>query len=180
MDYRQTARYQAGLLSVADYVEDDGDAARSRQGCRFTKSEFFHDPLPLAAIEALVVRFPEDRRPGQYRGLEFAPWGGAYNEVPPDATAFVHRDELFSLKHAIVLAPGAPAAERDAGADWVDRSWESVHAWGSGRTYPNFPDPDLDGWAESYYGDNLERLIAVKRRYDPASFFHFEQSIPAG
>jgi Berberine and berberine like len=54
-----------------------------------------------------------------------------------------------------------------------------VHPWGSGRVFQNFPDPDLDHWAEAYYGTNYDRLISVKARYDPDDFFHFHQSIPA-
>jgi FAD/FMN-containing dehydrogenase len=179
LTYRETALYQAGLLSAADHVEAAGGHTRARQGCRFTKSEFFREPLPEEAVARLVRCFPHERRPGQYRGLEFAPWGGAYNAVGAEATAFTHRDQLFTLKHALVLAPGAGAGEREAAADWVTSSWESVHPWGSGRTYPNFPDPDLTDWADSYYGQNLARLRRIKARYDPSDLFHFEQSIPA-
>jgi len=47
---------------------------------------------------------------------------------------------------------------------------------GSGGVYPNWPDPDLEGWA--YHGGNLDRLARVKREYDPYGFFHFYQSVP--
>jgi hypothetical protein len=108
------------------------------------------------------------------------PWGGAYNRVPSDATAFVHRHERFQLKHAAVVDPQAPKGARQAAHRWVTRSWASVHRWGSGRVFPNFPDPELEDWAGAYYGPNYQRLVRVKARYDPAGFFHFHQSLPAG
>lgn len=43
----------------------------------------------------------------------------------------------------------------------------------SGRSYVNYPNLDFENWAEKYYGDSLEQLIAVKRKYDPHNRFHF-------
>jgi hypothetical protein len=60
---------------------------------------------------------------------------------------------------------------------WVQRSWATVHPWGSGRVYPNFPDPDLADPAEAYYGGNRARLVLAKRIYDPLRLLHFHQSL---
>ncbi len=46
-----------------------------------------------------------------------------------------------------------------------------VHPWGWGGVYPNFPDPELENAGRAYYGTNLERLIRVKRKYDPYDVF---------
>jgi hypothetical protein len=99
------------------------------------------------------------------------PWGGAYNRVPTDATAFVHRDELFLLKHSVVVDPSSSAGPKEAAQRQVDASWASVNAWGSGRMFQNFADPDLDAWADAYVGPNRDRLIRIKARYDPSDFF---------
>jgi hypothetical protein len=101
---------------------------------------------------------------------------GAHNQVPADATAFVHRAERFLLEH-VMLHPDGPATGPDVVPQWVHRSWAGVHPWGSGRVHPNFPDPDLANWAEAYYGSNHARLARVKRIYDPERLLHFHQSI---
>jgi len=144
----------------------------------FAKSEFFGRPLPAEAVAALLETFTAERRPGQSRELDFMPWGGAYNAVRPDATAFVHRNELFQIKHAVVVDPSASTAEKESARRQVVRSWGSVHPWGSGRVFQNFVDPELENWADAYYGDNLGRLVAVKARYDGENFFRFDQSLP--
>src|SRR5918996_843627 len=49
---------------------------------------------------------------------------------------------------------------------------------GTGRVFPNFPDPDLKDWASAYFGTNLERLLSLKARYDPGNLLRFRQSLP--
>jgi FAD/FMN-containing dehydrogenase len=178
MAWRETARFWAELDGGGGDQPAEATQQVPRQGYRFTKSEFFQRPLPSAAIAALVENFAKGRVPGEDRELDFSLWGGAYNRVPPDATAFAHRGQLFSLKHAIVVDPGASVLEKHAARRWINESWGSVHRWGSGRVFPNFRDPELEDWARAYYGANLERLVRVKGRYDPGEFFRFPQSLP--
>ncbi|HEX6010189.1 MAG TPA: FAD-binding oxidoreductase, partial [Actinomycetota bacterium] len=177
MDFADTRRFWANLGS--DEAAVDQHAAPPEEPYLFAKSEFFARPLPADAVAALLETFASERRSGQSRELDFMPWGGAYNAVPPDATAFVHREELFQLKHAaVVVDPSASTAEKEASHRQVVRSWGSVHPFGSGRVFQNFADPELESWADAYYGGNLARLIAVKARYDQENFFRFDQSLP--
>jgi FAD/FMN-containing dehydrogenase len=162
MPYRDAKRHLAEHGPGDDQADD---------GHLFSKSEFFQRPLPREAIAALVENVSRERVPGQSRELDITPWSGAYNRVPGDATAFVHRNELFLLKHAVVVAPDASNSERETARRWLARSWTSVHEWGSGGVYPNFPDPDLDEPEHAYYGTNYDRLRRVKERYDPDDFF---------
>jgi hypothetical protein len=67
-----------------------------------------------------------------------------------------------------VVAPGGPVA---AAREWLDRSWSIAHPYGTGGVYPNFPEDGLDAWAREYHGGNHERVLEVKRRYDPEGVF---------
>ncbi len=96
-------------------------------------------------------------------------WQGAYNRVPSDATAFVRRDELFLFKHTVV-APDASTAKGEASRSWLARSWASVHPWGSEGVYPNLSDPNLEDWAYACFGPNYDRLLRVKKTYEPDDF----------
>ncbi|BCJ47384.1 FAD-binding oxidoreductase [Actinoplanes ianthinogenes] len=126
-----------------------------------TRSEFFAHGLSAPTRAALLSEFG-----GTSRRLAFTAMGGAYNRIPGDATAFAHRGERFLLDH--IGDPDDP---------WIDRSWAVAHADGSGRVYPNFPDPALDDWATAYHGGNHRRLAAVKQAYDPDRRFDFPQAI---
>ena len=90
-------------------------------------------------VSALLDAFAVDRPAGESRELDFMPWAGAYNRVPADATAFVHRQERFQLKHAVTVEAGAsPEARRAA------RAGGSFVGFGasmeSGRVFQNFAD----------------------------------------
>ncbi len=137
------------------------------------KSEFFRRHIPSEVIAALLATFSESWTPGQFRELDFMPWGGAYNRVRPDATAFVHRSERVLLKHAAVVDPAANADQKEAAMAWATRSWAGIHPWGSGLAFPNFADPDMEDWTAAAYGTNADRLSRVKATYDPAGLFRF-------
>jgi FAD/FMN-containing dehydrogenase len=135
------------------------------------RSEFFRRPLPTRAVTELLEVLAAGRRRGEERELDFMPWGGAYNRVPADATAFVHRHELFQLKHSATLGPDATSGAKEAAHAFVRRSWELTHTWGSGGVFPAFPDSDLPKPPEAYFGGNLPRLRRIKAHYDPANVF---------
>jgi FAD/FMN-containing dehydrogenase len=178
LPYRAAKRYLDELGSLYD---QRGRAAWDQpppQGHLFTKSEFFRRPLPGETSTALVEHLARGLPGGHPREVSFTPWGGAYNRVPADATAFPHRDALFVVQHLVTVSPDAATTERDAARGWLGRSWALVHPWGSGGVYPNFPDPDLPDWARAYYGSNYDRLLRVKASYDPDNFFRFHQSLP--
>jgi FAD/FMN-containing dehydrogenase len=129
------------------------------------RSEFFSHSMAHCRVASLLSLLGDPTAMGR-RQVSFTAMGGAYNRVAEDATAFAHRNERFVLEHI------AEAAD-----PWVDDSWATAHADGSGRVYPNFPDPALDGWAVAYHAGNYARLAAVKDAYDPHRFFDFPQAI---
>jgi hypothetical protein len=154
--------------SLKSYLAERGPGDQEDEDGRpYMKSEFFREPLPAGAVEALVELFVRGRRPGEARKLDFMPWGGAYNRVPGDATAFPHREELFLLEHSVVVPAEFDGATTEAARAWLSDSWELLHPSGSGGVYANFPDTDLPDEHRAYWGANLERVRRVKEKYDP-------------
>ena len=87
-------------------------------------------------------------------------YGGAINEVPAGATAFVHRHARFSVQIVRYSAqPDVRAARR------------LIAPFGNGQAYQNYRDAHQPGPLHAYYGMNLARLRRIKREVDPARRF---------
>jgi FAD/FMN-containing dehydrogenase len=170
LPYRQAKRHLA---------ENGPGEEPSADAHGFIKSEFFRRPLPHEAIASLIEHLAADRSAGESRVLDFTPWGGAYNRVRDDATAFAHRGERFLLKQDVAIDADATTTQRDGARSWLARSWALVHPFGSGRVYPNFPDPELDDWPAAYHATNQDRLARIKATYDPNNVFRNDQSLSA-
>jgi FAD/FMN-containing dehydrogenase len=175
MSREETVRYWADL----EVTDREDTSEETSQQFLFQKSEFFRRALPTEAIAQLLRNFADGRPQGQSRELDFSPWGGAYNRVRDDATAFVHRRELVSLRQATAVDAASSNDAKASAQRWLTESWKSVRPWGSGHVFPNFPDPTLEDWQHAYYGRNYDRLLKVKRTYDPDNIFRFHQSLPS-
>ena len=105
-------------------------------------------------------------------------WGGKVSEVASDATAFVHRDADFLFKSEVLWEPTDDTDLIIENLDWVEEFHASMQPYLSGGAYQNFVDRSQENWAEAYYGENLPRLVEMKRKWDPDNLFRFQQSIP--
>jgi hypothetical protein len=155
-EYHYLPFHQAKQLLADTGPGDDRPGAHP-----LSRSEFFRRRLTEGAIDDLLHQFRADRVEGEARGLDFSPWGGAYNRPAPLATAFAHRRERFLLKHGVSVPADADPGQRQHARRWLQRSWTVVHPLGSGGVYPNFPEPDLDPWSAAYLGVNRQRLARL-------------------
>lgn len=181
---RQTLRRRpfvdAALPDGARRAADGTVTATVRRFPNYQRSDFFRTELPAAAIAALlaeVERWPGRGGGGHEGGVQLDALGAAVNRPDAGATAFVHRDERFHCAYLSFWGAGDPPAQAAACADWVRRIQGAMRPWASGFAYQNYIDPELAGWQRAYFGDNLARLQAVKRRYDPSGRFAFAQGV---
>jgi hypothetical protein len=141
------------------------------------KSDYVDAPLSNPGVAALLAGLESNQGDPLLGRAEliFDPYGGAINRVPPHATAFVHRKSLFSIQYT-ALWKGASAAPRNM--SWMRSFYSAMRPHVSGFAYQNYIDPGLATWRHAYYGSNLKRLVAVKKKYDGGNVFRFAQSIP--
>jgi FAD/FMN-containing dehydrogenase len=140
------------------------------------KSSFANKPLSLKGINAMIRQIEARITTGSGSGIILLDsYGGAINRVKKDATAFVHRDALFSMQY---LAYWDPSAASEPNLRWLRSFYAAMRPYVSPFAYQNYIDADLGNWERAYYGTNFDRLIAVKHRYDPQNVFRSSQSIP--
>ncbi|HEX5896926.1 MAG TPA: FAD-binding oxidoreductase [Thermoleophilaceae bacterium] len=150
---------------------------RSTRSSFFAKSDYFDKRLGPRG-RAIMIDWIERRQRNPSLGsgaLLLDAYGGALNRPAADATAFVHRDMLFSLQYLAYFNGGAAGR---ASRRWAGGVWRALRPHVSGEAYQNYIDPQLDGWQRAYYGSNLERLREIKKQVDPDFRFRFRQAIP--
>lgn len=106
-------------------------------------------------------------------------WGGAINDIPHNETAFAYRDALFNVGVQLYVLAETDKDSFEKQQKKVNQWWPSVAQYLDGA-YVNYPMNSLeeDEYPRLYWGSHLERLVEVKREYDPLNIFRYEQSMP--
>jgi FAD/FMN-containing dehydrogenase len=100
--------------------------------------------------------------------------GGAINRVPPEATAYPHRDAEFVMN--VHTRWDDPAEDRRCVA-WAREFFEATAPHAAGGVYVNFI-PEDEEQVRAAYGRNYDRLAELKRKYDPQNLFRVNQNVP--
>jgi FAD/FMN-containing dehydrogenase len=106
--------------------------------------------------------------------------GGAMSRVGETETAYGGRDAGFLLTGEASWSD--PALTEDAIA-WGRAFWDAIGPHSTGGLYLNFPGfgEEKEALVKAGYGENYERLAALKAKYDPANVFRMNLNIaPAG
>jgi FAD/FMN-containing dehydrogenase len=102
---------------------------------------------------------------------------GAAARVPADATAYAHRQSRIMVNVAALFGTPAEAPEHEP---WVNGLADALRQDDQGA-YVNFlGDEGGERIRAAYPGETWDRLVAVKRRYDPMNLFRLNQNIPPG
>lgn len=100
--------------------------------------------------------------------------GGAMSRVPGDATAFPQRNAHFVMN---VHTRWEDSAKDDACIAWARELFEKSTPYSAGSVYVNFVPDDEPGRLAQAYGPNMDRLMAIKAKYDPHNLFRVNHNI---
>ncbi len=108
--------------------------------------------------------------------LGFLHIGGALNERAEDDGAVGNRDARYVAGVNGMWEPGEPDADRFR--RWIRDAAARVHPFSTGRTYINFQAADEgDERVRATYGTNYDRLVEIKKSYDPDNLFRSNRNI---
>ena len=131
-------------------------------------------PLTDDAIDTLVEHASAFTSPKSYC-IVFQ-LGGALARAGESETAFSQRDAAHNVNINAVWTEGDPEGERHVAWAWDFFSAMQPHA--GGRVYLNFLGDEGAERVRQAYGDRqYERLVELKRAYDPTNFFRLNQNI---
>ncbi|WP_227355070.1 FAD-binding oxidoreductase [Haladaptatus salinisoli] len=149
------------------------DATQPKGKHYYWKTEFTAESSDdfLSTMRDLAAENPV--RSGQ---MIVAHIGGALNEHDRDDGAVGNRDARFAYGAAGMWEPDDPDGERYR--EWVRDAWERFRRFSTGGNYINFQTADEgEERIEATYGDNYDRLVEIKRKYDPENVFRVNRNI---
>ncbi|KAK9763655.1 hypothetical protein K7432_009457 [Basidiobolus ranarum] len=125
----------------------------------YARSLFFTQELPDHVLDVNLEAF-----------------GGIFAEQSTSMTPFPHRQGiLFQLEFAIYVT-GAPLVDELA-HNWSNDMFRILSPYSNGGSYHGYVSLDLQDPLKAYFGNNVDRLIDIKRKYDPLNVFRNPQSI---
>jgi FAD/FMN-containing dehydrogenase len=137
----------------------------------YWKANFVKE-LTDEAIEAHLQHGP--KVPAVNSTVHIYPINGACHRVAPDETAFAYRDANFAT---VIAGMWPDPADNESNIAWVRDYYEATAPLSEEGGYVNFMAGDDQDRVSANYRQNYDRLVDVKRKYDPDNLFHLNQNI---
>ncbi|BBN15545.1 hypothetical protein MPTK1_6g20430 [Marchantia polymorpha subsp. ruderalis] len=174
-DYIRTVVINAGFketdpISILDLKNYTYETRTFKSKSIFVKGSGFSD----AGIQAYVNKLQQGPAQSYMIFDLFGGTGSAINAISPSASAWVHRDSLYSIQ-MFTYWNDRPQDAQNA-INWIENIWSTVRPFASGEAYQNYIDSKMP--LSAYYGSNLDKLKSIKRKFDSRNIFNYAQSIP--
>jgi FAD/FMN-containing dehydrogenase len=159
--------------AVMNTLLDDGFP---RGALNYWKSSFV-ESLDDELIDLAIERF--ETTPSPLNAILFEHFHGAVTRVGVSDTAVPHREVGYNL---VMPSVWLDAADTEANIAWTRATFDLFSPYFAERRWLNyFSDDDGTDAVRAAYGPNYDRLVELKRRYDPENAFHLNHNIdPVG
>ncbi len=172
-----TEKVEALTYLELQRIDDDLQRHRLR---RYWKGHYLRE-FGDDAIDVFVSSAARDEDGGVDPALvpsgSLQSYGGGIASVGHGETAFGHRDALVEF---VARASWTDAAEDEARISMARRFGAAIEPFASGVYVNDLADEGEAGVRRAYGSDTIERLGALKDRYDPDNVFHLNHNIRPG
>jgi FAD/FMN-containing dehydrogenase len=113
--------------------------------------------------------------PSMHSTMHLYPINGAASRVAKSATAWSYRDAIWAQ---VMVGVDPDPANNDKIISWTKSYYDALHPYSAGGAYVNFlMDDEGEERVKATYGDNYERLVVIKNKYDADNLFRVNQNI---
>ncbi|WKK66047.1 FAD-binding oxidoreductase [Lutimonas zeaxanthinifaciens] len=137
----------------------------------YWRADFFTDLGPEARAEHKKYG---SSIPTPLSQMHLYPISGAASRPGPEDTPWAYRHAKYAGVFVGVDPDPAKAEELTA---WAKSYQEALHPYSSGGAYTNFMMDEGHDRVKDSYGQNYERLVEIKGKYDPDNLFRVNQNI---
>jgi hypothetical protein len=106
--------------------------------------------------------------------MHLYPINGAASRVNKDDTPWNYRHSNWA---EVIVGIDPDPANKDAIVNWARDYFNELHPYSAGGAYINFMMDEGEERIKATYGNNFDKLAAIKARYDPTNLFRVNQNI---
>jgi FAD/FMN-containing dehydrogenase len=106
--------------------------------------------------------------------MHLYPTSGAASRVGAEDTPWAYRDANYA---GVIVGVDPDARNADKITKWCKDYWTALHPYSSGGAYSNFLMDEGQERIRASYKYNYERLVKIKKQYDPKNLFRVNQNI---
>lgn len=137
----------------------------------YWRADFIKE-IPDEAV-AQHVKFGE-ALPTAGSTMHLYPINGVAHKVGKKDTPWAYRDANWAQ---VMVGVDADPANNEKITKWTKDYYEAIHPYSAGGAYINFMMDEGEDRVKASYGDNYDRLVKVKSKYDPNNLFRVNQNI---
>lgn len=162
--------------TLADPVLGDAHHARGR-------SLVYRKPLSIKEKDIMFKYMSNPPKGGSSVYAIVDIWGGKINRPNSPSSFDSHRGVQFGIEFISEWgdSESQPGLTCPDCLDWsakFAKEMQAAYSSGPLEAYQNYIERDMPNSLTAYYGNSLDRLKSIKKKYDPFNAFNFAQSIP--
>jgi FAD/FMN-containing dehydrogenase len=137
----------------------------------YWKADFFTE---LGAESRAIHKKFGSSIPTPLSQMHLYPITGAAARAGKEDTPWVYRDARYA---GVFVGIDSDPANAQKITQWAKAYWEALHPYSSGGTYLNFIMDEGQDRIKASFKQNYDRLVEIKKKYDPENLFRVNQNI---